>query len=190
MNPFDVVIIIVVSFCLIRGFFRGLIKEISSIIGVFAGYYASYTYYIELSQILSKWISTPSYLNILSFLLIFCGVFIAISLLGSLIKYLLNIAFLGWLDRVFGALFGLTKAVLITSIFLVILTIFLPKDSELLKTSLLSPYVSIFSENMIKLVPKDMKEKFGAKMEDIKKIWKSPTQPVQPPQQTQLPKKT
>jgi len=39
MNALDVVIAVIVGFCLIRGIFRGLIKELSSIIGVFAGFY-------------------------------------------------------------------------------------------------------------------------------------------------------
>ncbi|MBW2176094.1 MAG: CvpA family protein, partial [Deltaproteobacteria bacterium] len=43
MTILDVLMIVIVGFCLIRGVFRGLIKEISSIIGVFAGYYAAYT---------------------------------------------------------------------------------------------------------------------------------------------------
>ena len=45
MNPFDMVIVVILSFCLIRGFFRGLIKELASIVGVLGGFYAAYTYY-------------------------------------------------------------------------------------------------------------------------------------------------
>jgi len=37
MNPFDTIIAIILGYCLIRGFFRGLIKELSSIIGVLGG---------------------------------------------------------------------------------------------------------------------------------------------------------
>ncbi|PQP34359.1 colicin V production protein, partial [Desulfobacteraceae bacterium SEEP-SAG9] len=33
MNPLDILIIVIAGFCLIRGIFRGLIKELSSIIG-------------------------------------------------------------------------------------------------------------------------------------------------------------
>ena len=44
MNYLDIIIVVILSYCVIRGVFRGLIKELSSIIGVFGGFYAAYTY--------------------------------------------------------------------------------------------------------------------------------------------------
>jgi membrane protein required for colicin V production len=171
MNSFDIFIIVVVGFCLIRGVFRGLIKELSSIIGVLAGFYGAYTYYMKLAKLLSKWISDTGYLNILSFLLIFCAVFIIISVLGVVIKYLLNIAFLGWVDRICGAGFGLMKGVLIVAVVLITLTAFLPKGSPLIKKSHLAPHVAMVSETMAKVVSKDMKDQFVVKMTELKGIW-------------------
>ena len=74
MNLFDITVIIITSYCLIRGVFRGLIKEISSIVGVLGGFYAAYTYYGDLGKLLGRWISDTAYLNILSFLIIFTGI--------------------------------------------------------------------------------------------------------------------
>ncbi|MGD9335332.1 MAG: CvpA family protein, partial [Desulfobacterales bacterium] len=106
MNFFDIIVIVILGYCLIRGAFRGLVKELSSIIGVFGGFFGAYTYYPVLAKPLSKWIANVGYLNLLSFLIIFCGVFIIISILGIIINYLLKIVFLSWLDRVSGAMFG------------------------------------------------------------------------------------
>ncbi|MGD9259358.1 MAG: CvpA family protein, partial [Desulfobacterales bacterium] len=38
MNPFDILIIIILGYSLIRGLFRGLVKEVASIIGVLGGF--------------------------------------------------------------------------------------------------------------------------------------------------------
>ncbi len=171
MNTFDIVIIIIVGFCLIRGVFRGLIKEISSIIGVFGGFYAAYTYYTVIAKSLSGWISNDSYCNILSFMIIFCGVFLIISILGIIIKYILNIAFLGWVDRICGAGFGIIKGILIVSVLLIAFTSFLPKGAPVIKKSLLAPHVTSISEKMAKVVPKEMKQKFATKIEELKKAW-------------------
>ena len=171
MNAFDIFIVVVVGFCLIRGVFRGLIKELSSIIGVLAGFYAAYTYYVKLAHLLSRWISDTGYLNIFSFLIIFCCVFILISVLGVVIKYLLNVAFLGWIDRICGAGFGLIKGILIVSIVMISLTAFLPKGSPLIKKSLLAPHVALVSETMAKVVSKDMKGEFASKIDALKKAW-------------------
>ncbi|MDL1982759.1 MAG: CvpA family protein [Deltaproteobacteria bacterium] len=172
MNQFDILIVIIFGFCLIRGFFRGFIKEISSIIGVLGGFYAAYTYYMEFATLLSGWISDKSYLYVVSFLIIFCGVFFIISIVGVVIKYILNIAFLGWIDRICGAGFGIIKATLIASVLLIALTAFLPKGAPIVKDSMLSPHVSFISEKMAKVIPKDMKHQFVSKIEELKKDWK------------------
>jgi membrane protein required for colicin V production len=156
---------------MVRGFFRGLIKEISSIIGVLGGFYAAYTYYMQIAVYFSKWITNDSYRYLICFLIIFCVVFITISIIGIIIKYILNIAFLGWVDRICGAGFGIIKSILIISVLLIAFTAFLPKGASFVKKSMLAPHVNAVSEKMIKVVPKDMKENFISKIEELKKTW-------------------
>lgn len=174
MNLFDMVIIVILGYCLIRGIFRGLIKELSSIIGVLAGFYAAYTYYTEISSLLSHFIDDKSWSNILSCLIIFCVIFLIISLLGVAIKYLLNIAYMGWFDRVCGAVFGVLKAVLIVSVIFMVFTAFLPDRHSFLKNSLLAPHVALISEKMAKVVSKEMKQEFSIKIGELRKSWKIP----------------
>ena len=174
MNPFDIIIIVILGYSLVRGIFRGLVKEVSSIIGVLGGFYAAFTYYTILAKFLSGLIKETAYLNILSFLIIFCGVLIIVGILGVIIKYLLNIAFLGWVDRIGGVGFGLVKGILIASILFITLTAFLPKGSAFLKNSMLAPHVSWASEKMAKIVSKEMKQDFTAKLGELKKAWKIP----------------
>ena len=174
MNPFDIIIIVILGYSLVRGVFRGLVKEVSSIIGVLGGFYAAFTYYTMLGKPLSGLIKEPAYLNILSFLIIFCTVLIIVGVLGIIIKYLLNIAFLGWVDRIGGVGFGLAKGVLIASVLFITLTAFLPKGSAFLKNSMLAPHVSWVSEKMVKVVSKEMKQDFMAKLGELKKTWKIP----------------
>ena len=171
MNLLDIFIIIVLAYCLIRGIFRGLIKELSAIIGVLAGFYAAYTYYPILAKQLSRWISNTAYLNILSFLVIFCLILILVSVLGVIAKYLLKIAFLGWVDRICGAGFGIVKGILIVSVVLITLTAFLKNRAPIIRDSLLAPYVTVVSQNMAKVVSKDMKRAFMTKLDKLKKSW-------------------
>jgi membrane protein required for colicin V production len=174
MNPFDILILVILGYSLIRGLFRGLVKEISSVIGVFGGFYAAFTYYKVLASLLAGLIQDVSYLNILSFLIIFCSVLIVVSVLGVIIKYLLNITFLGWFDRVGGVIFGLAKAILIVSVLFISLTAFLPKGSAFIKNSVLAPHVSWVSEKMAKVVSREMKQDFMSKLGELKKAWKIP----------------
>ena len=172
MNPFDIFIIIVLGYSLIRGLFKGLVKEVSSIIGVLGGFYAAYSYYPMVAKLLSGLIINPSYLNILSFLIIFCSILIVISILGVVIKYLMNVAFLGWVDRACGLGFGLIKGLLIVTVLFIILTTFLPKGAPLIKKSVLAPHVIWISEKMVNVVPEEMKKDFFGKLDEFKKAWK------------------
>lgn len=171
MNALDMLIIVIIAFCLIRGVFRGLIKELSSIVGVFAGFYAAYSYYGYIARLLSRWISNSAYLNIFSFLIAFCLIFILVGIIGVVIKYLMNITFLGWMDRICGAGFGITKGLLIVSVILIPLTAFLPENAAVMKKSLLAPHVAMASETLVKIVPKDMKGQFETKIKELKKSW-------------------
>jgi len=171
MNPIDIAIVIIGCYCLLRGVFRGIIKEVASIIGVFAGFYAGYTYYPLLQPLLQKWIANATYLNLIGFIAIFCAVFIIVSLIGVLIRYLLNIAFLGWIDRFFGAVFGAFKAVLIAGVILIALTAFLPKGAPVIRQSKLAPHITIVTETLAQLIPPDMKTIFYNKVSELKKHW-------------------
>jgi membrane protein required for colicin V production len=157
MNPFDILTIVILAYSVIRGIFRGLIKEMSSIVGVLAGYYAAYSYYADIAAVLSRWITNTAYVNIVSFLIL---------------KYVLRIAFMGWLDRICGAAFGLAKAILIAAVLLIVLTTFLPQNAPIVSNSVLAPHVTTVSELMVKVVSKDMKQKFNTKMDALKKSWK------------------
>jgi membrane protein required for colicin V production len=83
----------------------------------------------------------------------------------------MHIASLGWLDRLCGASLGFIKAVLIVSVILLALTAFLPKGASIIKTSVLSPHVSIISEKLAQLVSQEMKQTYAVKLEEIKKAW-------------------
>lgn len=173
MNPFDILMITILAYGLVRGIFRGLVKEIASIIGVLGGFYAAYTYYPHVARLLSPWITNPSYLNILSYLMIFTLVVLVVGILAVIIKYLLNIAYLGWVDRVCGALFGVLKGGLVICVLFIVLTAFLPKGSPFLKDAALSPIVATVSEVMAKVISKEMKDSFELKIKDLKQFWQT-----------------
>ena len=99
---------------------------------------------------------------------------IVVSGLGVIIKYLLNITFLGWVDRIGGVIFGFAKGLLIVSVLFISFTAFLPKGSAFIKNSVLAPHVSWVSEKMAKVVSQEMKQDFMSKLGEFKKAWKIP----------------
>jgi membrane protein required for colicin V production len=175
MNALDIVIGILLVYGLVRGIFRGLMEEIASIMGIFGGIYAAVFYYTAAAAFLRRWISDTAYVNILGFLLVFGVVFVVVSLLGVLIKYLLNIASLGWIDRLCGAAFGTIKSILIASVLLFVLTTFLPDGTPLIRTSRLAPHVAWVTEGVVKIIPQDLKQRFSDKYKKAKQAWNQKT---------------
>lgn len=171
MNAFDILIVVILGYGLIWGIFRGLVKEVSSIIGVIGGFILAYRYYGAVAAWLSGIVSNPAYRNILAFLVLFCGVVIVVNVVAIVLKYLLNLVFLGWLDRLGGAGFGVVKGVLIVSVLFMMLTAFLPKGAPLIKDSVCAPYVALVSEKIAAVVSSDVKSEFALKLGELKKAW-------------------
>lgn len=172
MNPLDFVLISIVGFCLIRGIFRGLVKELSSILGVLGGFYAAYSYYPYLSKYLGRWITTDGYANIISCLSLFAGVYLVISITGMLIKYFMNIVFLGWTDRLCGLFFGALKGALIVAVLVITLTTFLPKNASILRHSIIVKHTQGVNAILVKAATTDMERRYQAHLEELKQTWR------------------
>jgi membrane protein required for colicin V production len=173
MNLLDYILLAIAGYCLVRGVFRGLIKELTSIIGVMGGFYAAYSYYRHAAHYLSRWVTNPVYLNILSFFILFAAVFLVVSFVGVVLKYLMNITFLGWTDRICGAFFGVAKALLMAVVLVLVLTTFLPANATSLKNSWVAQHTMQFSAYLVKLTPNEMKQSFDAKMKALNRSWHS-----------------
>ncbi len=171
MNLFDVIILVVVAFCLVRGLFRGFIREVSSIVGVLAGVYGASTYYRLVEPFFHQWVDNPGYRKIISFFVLFCAILIVVNLVAALIRYLLNIVFLGWVDRLCGMVFGAAKGLIIVSVLLIMVTTLVPRNTAFVSESRLGPHVATVSEAMSVLVSREMQNQLHLKIEGIKKSW-------------------
>ena len=173
MNLFDLVIIAILCFCSIRGVFIGIIRGLFSITGVLVGFFGASAFYSEVAESLYYWMPSAPHVNLLSFLSIFLGLLFAISLLGLIVNYLLKIEFLSWVKRILGAGIGIIKGILFVSVLLLVLAAFLPKGAPIIKNSLFSSYFTFVSEKMSKIVSKDMRHKYIAKIGEYKTSWEN-----------------
>ncbi len=167
MNTFDIVVIVIISFCLIRGLFKGVIGEMSGIIGVIAGFYGAYTYYPLITVYAEKWIENSGIRNLIAFFFLFCAILVMIGLISVLIRKFLKLVFLGWVDRTFGLVFGAAKGLLIVSVLFIMITTFLPKSSNVLAGSKFSPYIAKVSKAMTVFVSQNSKKDFLKQLEGL-----------------------
>lgn len=182
MNFFDVIVIIILALGLIRGLFRGFVKEVASIAGVIAGFYGATAYHGVAARQLLWWIDTPVYRNLLAFLILFALIVVLVGLTANLIRYFMRIAFLGWVDRFCGLVFGSAKAVLVCVVLFVVLTTFLPSRTDVLSGSKSAPYLAEISQWASVFVTPEIQKKLQVKIKGLKEYWKQ--------QQQKMPVKT
>lgn len=172
MNIFDIIVVVILSFCLIRGFMIGIVRQVSSIVGVLAGFFAGIRYYPLLTGILQRWIENPGFRDIAAFMVIFCGVFIGVVLLAWVIHYLMKVSKISWLDRILGVVFGAVKALLVAAIILIALTTFLPPNTSVVQQSRLARYLMPVSEKITLVVTNEVKSRYDKNIDDYIKAWK------------------
>ena len=125
MNLLDVILIVVIAFSSVYGLFKGLVKEVISLLALVIGLIGASRFYEGASPLLKSLGLGEQAARILSFFILFIVIFIALILIGKLIHKLIHAIFLGWLNRLGGIGFGFIRGIIVSGIIIMILTIIL-----------------------------------------------------------------
>ena len=114
MTYFDYAMLGIVALSVAISLWRGLIREIVSLLAWLVALWVAARFAVEVSAIVPASISSPSMRYITAFAGLFVAAVIGLELLGFLVSRLLRSVGLGFVDRLLGAMFGVTRGVLIT----------------------------------------------------------------------------
>lgn len=173
MNTLDIIFCVILGFLGLRGIFRGLIREVASILGLLLGFILANTYHGQLVPLLEGPLGGPGLANLAAYLGIFLGTVAVIFVLGTLIRKILKLIMLGWLDSIGGGALGLFKGALLCSIIVMALTAFLPSKAEILASSRIVPHVNTFNTMLSTALPKDMRDQFLTRSQELKQEWEA-----------------
>jgi membrane protein required for colicin V production len=125
MNWIDALILILIIGFSIGGLFRGLIKEVGSLVGVIGGIFLGYRFNPVLVKLLDKFLPlNQQVLAIIAFSVVFLSIVIIAQVLMNLLNKLVKSLLLGGVDRIFGFLFGGIKGLFISSILVILISLF------------------------------------------------------------------
>lgn len=113
MTWLDYAVAGVLVLCILFGLWRGLVREVVSILGWVIAFLAANLFAGPLGQALPSEIPTPELRLAIAFLAIFFCSLAVTTLLGLLLSRMVKAVGLEGLDRTLGALFGSAKGVLI-----------------------------------------------------------------------------
>ena len=129
MNYIDAIIAIPLLWFTYKGFNKGLIIELATLIALLLGIYISAHFSDYTADFLRQKMDFHSeYMSIISFSITFIAVVLLVMLFGKSLEKVINVLLLGFVNKLLGALFGLIKASFVLSILIFILTTFSVED--------------------------------------------------------------
>jgi membrane protein required for colicin V production len=120
----DALIIGVTLILAIKGFFNGFVKEIAGLIGLIGGLYIASKFYHKAGVYINNnliEIKNSSAIDLVGFIAVFVGFWLAAVFLGYLLNKILKISALGVLDRILGFIFAGAKFFLLISVIFALL---------------------------------------------------------------------
>ena len=122
MNYLDIIIAVPLLYGLIKGFFNGLVKEVTSLLAFFIGVYVAINFseYLE-PKFIDILDGYQEFVPVLAFGVLFLVSVLCIKTLGYFIDKLTKVLALGVFSRLFGGVFGFLKVVVIFSFLLFVI---------------------------------------------------------------------
>jgi membrane protein required for colicin V production len=110
MAILDIILGILLLLGLWKGFNNGLLIELASIVALISGIYGAIHFSYIAGDYLGQQMNWEErYVNIAAFIITFIGIVIAVHFAGKLLTKVANIAMLGLLNKLAGAVFGTLK---------------------------------------------------------------------------------
>jgi len=126
-HVFDIIAAAGALIFVILGFKRGFVEEIIRLVGIVAAFFLGLGFYRKLAALLTFVKLPGSVVAVISFLLIFIVALLLILLLSIVIKKIVHLTVLGWVDRICGGVLGFIKMFFIVWV-VVIVVASLPLD--------------------------------------------------------------
>jgi len=158
MNLVDIVILLLLVLSAVLGYRSGFIQSCFSLAGLIAGIAIASWNYKHFAGQLAPTVQNPRLAEAICFCLLALAVMLVAGLLGMLIKGLIHGVGLGWLDRIFGLVFGLLRGALLVTLCIVTLAAFFP-DTRWLGDAQLSRYFLGSVHITTHITPEELKRK-------------------------------
>jgi len=123
MKLFDIILLIPLAWFTIKGFRKGLIIELASVVALIGGIYVAYFFSdVTANFLLNTFKLSSKYIQAVSFIITFIIVIVLVFMLAKALEAIVKTVSLGLLNKMAGAVFGFFKISIIIGFFLFQLT--------------------------------------------------------------------
>ncbi len=151
-TSFDIIVALIFLFFFVRGAWIGLIRQLAAFFALVGSYWIAAQYSASLMPYVDHFLDNPKIIFLVSFALIFFLSALVFTLVGRLLRRVMEITLLGWFDRLLGLLLGGVKGVVLASLLYMILASSLSASNDLLRHSFSSQYLEIGAAELQQLI--------------------------------------
>jgi membrane protein required for colicin V production len=141
------------------GLFWGLIRQLISVGGLLGGIWLAGRFYETAAELLhgpdgGGLVADPNWARILGFAAIVILFSLLLGAVGSTLRVVLNLLFLGWVDHLLGAALGLLTSVTLVASLLVVATVFpVPNVADGIRESQVAQWLTTFTPAVLAMLP-------------------------------------
>jgi membrane protein required for colicin V production len=164
LNILDIIIIAVIAVSGLVGVFRGLLREIMSLVGWIVSAWLAWSFASTVAPIFDSIIQSADVRTAAAFISIFLVSLVLFALVSYFISKIMNKSPLRGMDRTLGMIFGLLRGILIIAILAILIqSTQFAKESWWLD-SMLKEYFLLFAAYGMSVMPAEVSRFFGQKV--------------------------
>lgn len=155
MNTLDIILLLLFIPGIIHGLAKGLMEQAVSLVGIVLGALLAYKYYTQMGAWLGGfWNTSETVLNIIGFAIILILTLVVVLLLAKIITKIVDMASLGWLNRVLGMVLSLFLTAFVLGVLAMVFEALngqfnFVHDSKLLEESVVYPLLKDFAQTVL-----------------------------------------
>lgn len=143
LTMFDIAVGLIVLFFVVRGVWIGLVRQLAAFCALIGGYWLAAHYHGDIAPYAARFIENQKLLFVVSFACIFLAAAVAFTLLGKMLRRVMEITLMGWFDRLLGGGLGAIKGAVLTSLIYMFLASSLSASNDWLQKSITVPYLDL-----------------------------------------------
>ncbi|MDR1313982.1 MAG: CvpA family protein [Deltaproteobacteria bacterium] len=157
MNALDIALAVVLSYFLIRGIFRGLVKEVVGILGLFIAFWVASAYWELGAAQLTSLTDREEYRGVLSFAAIYLIVYFLVGLLSIFVDKIVKLTISPLVSSVFGGALGFVKGAALSAVVLTAVMGFLYTKDDFFTNSKAWAFAKPLTEEIKTWIPESVK---------------------------------
>jgi membrane protein required for colicin V production len=135
LTGYDLVVLVIFGLLVLRGIWLGFLKQVTGLIGLYAGYIVAGQYHDRVTPFLLQISKNPKVIFFASYAVVFIATYIGVLLVGRVVAFMMKLTFTGWLDKILGGVLGGAKALLLLiMLHMVLKMVVLPPQDRMLVT--------------------------------------------------------